>query len=110
MPKDALSRAADPETPVSELLLLAQDSLDVARAVAGNPAIDEETASALSGRRNVRIDRALAGNPSTPAHLLVHLGEKHADLVLGNPSFEFLLAADPSAMAKIPDSSLRQLA
>lgn len=110
MPNDALSRASDPGTPVSELLLLAQDSLEVARAVAGNPAIDEATASVLSGRRNARIDRALAGNPSTPSNLLVHLGEKHADLVLGNPSFEFLLAADPSAMAKIPDNSLRQLA
>lgn len=110
MPNDALVRASDPDTPVSELLLLAQDSLEIARAVAANPAIDEKVASVLSGRRNIRIDRGLAGNPSTPPELLVHLGEKHADLVLGNPSFELLLAADPSALKRIPEISLRQLA
>lgn len=89
-----LSRAADPATPLAELILLAQDSLDVARAVASNPAINDAVASVLSGRRNVRIDRALAGNSSTPVELLVHLGDKHAELVLTNPAFEFLLAAD----------------
>ena len=105
-----LSRAADPATPLAELMLLAQDSLDVARAVASNPAINDAVASVLSGRRNVRIDRALAGNSSTPVELLVHLGDKHAELVLTNPAFEFLLAADPSALTKIPDKSLSQLA
>ena len=110
MHSDSLSRAANPNTAVAELLLLAQDSLEVAREVAGNPAIDDRVAMVLHGRRNVRIERALAGNPSTPVELLVLLGEMHADLVLGNPTFELLLAADPSALAQIPQNSLRQLA
>jgi len=110
MQSDGLTRAADPGTAVSELRLLAQDSLEVARTVAANPSIDDSVVAVLSARRNVRIDRALAGNPSTPVEVLLQLGEKHADLVLGNPSFELLLAADPSALAGIPENSLRQLA
>ena len=110
MSHNDLSRAADPATPLAELILLAQDSLDVAQAVASNPAINDAVASVLSGRRNVRIDRALAGNASTPIELLVHLGDKHAELVLTNPAFDFLLAADPSALTKISEKSLSQLA
>jgi len=110
MPSDAKARSSDPGTPASELLLLAQDSLAIACLVASNPSIDAATASVLSGRRNARIDGALASNASTPIELLIHLAEKHAELVLANPAFEFALAADPMLMTKIPDASLRQLA
>jgi hypothetical protein len=109
MRSDAKARASDPGTPTSELLLLAQDSLEIARLVASHPSIDAATVRVLSGRRNARIDAALASNASTPIELLVHLAEQHAGLVLANPAFELAIAADPTMMAKIPDGSLRKL-
>jgi hypothetical protein len=110
MPVDAKARDSDPGTAMSELLLRAQASLEVARLVSSNPSNDAKAASVLSGRRNARIDGALASSASTPVELRVHLAGKYAEFILANPAFEFALPVDPSMMTKIPDGSLRNLA
>jgi hypothetical protein len=110
MPVDAKVWDSDPRTAIPELLLLAQDSLEVARLVSSNPSNHATAASVLSGRRNARIDGALASSASTPVELRVHLAGKYAEFILANPAFEFALPFDPSMMTKIPDGSLRNLA
>ena len=110
MAHKAHDRAADPNTSLSELKQLAQDSLEVAATVAANPSIDESVIQELLKRRSSQVSKALASNPSTPFEHLAALATKHPEQVLANPAFELMLAADPSCIEGINEESLARIA
>jgi hypothetical protein len=110
MAHKAHDRAADPNTPLSELKQLAQDSLEVAATVAANPSIDDAVVRVLLKRRSGNISKALASNPSTSFEHLAALAKTHPEQVLANPAFELMLAANPSCIKEIEEESIIRIA
>lgn len=94
----AAGAAQSPDTPAAVLEVLAAGDRAAARLVAANPSITPAIAEFLHDITDVRIHRALAGNPATPAPLLAKLARSNPAQVLANPAFELAILANPSFM------------
>lgn len=101
--------AQSPDTPAEVLEVLAAGDRPAARLVAANPSITPAIAEFLYGITDVRIHRALAGNPATPAPLLAKLARSQPAQVLANPAFELAILANPSFMLGFEAPALHAL-
>ena len=100
--RETLRIAQDPSTAAEVLLALVSDELLVARAVARNISITPAVATALLARHDMRTNRALAGNPATPAAVLAAVAHKHPAEVLANPAFDLAVLCDPGFILELP--------
>ena len=97
------------DTPAEVLEVLAAGDRAAARLVAANPSITPAIADFLFGITDVRIHRALAGNPATPTPLLAKLARSQPAQVLANPAFELAILANPSFMLNLEAPALHAL-
>ena len=105
----ALAAAADQESTPNQLCKLAEQSPELARVVAANPAINASVVKLLKKRKDPKVDRTLAANPGTPMADLLALGERYTSEFVQNPIFDLALAADPRFMAKFPETLVKNI-
>ena len=105
----ALAAAADQESTPNQLCKLAEQSPELARIVAANPAINASVVGVLKKQKDPKVNRALAANPGTPMSDLLELGERYTSEFVQNPIFDLALAADPRFIAKFPQALLENI-
>lgn len=110
--RPGLSReAADPGTSPDRLRELASvGDLKLDRALARNPSSPHDVLDRLSHHRERPIRRSVAENPAAPPWVLKRLGAQFPEELLRNPVLDWLLIEQPDFFSDIPEQTLGAIA
>lgn len=108
----ALSReAADPGTSPARLRELASGGdVKLERILARNPSSPHDVLDRLSHHRERSIRRSVAENPAAPSEVLKRLGSQFPEELLRNPALDWLLIEQPDFFSDIPEQTLGAIA
>lgn len=95
--------AASEQTSSNRLCELASMSTALARIVAKNPNATPELLKNLSVTLDIKTRLYVTANPSTPADVLLKLGNSFPEQLLRNPVFSFLLLEHPHLLPNLLD-------
>lgn len=100
--------ASSPQTSIQRLYELAKDP-KLAKLVAGNPSSPAELLMELSHSDERPVRKACASNPHTPVDALLRLGWQFPEQLMENPVFDLLLLAHRDLFDSLPVSTLNSL-
>ena len=103
------SEASNVKTKATRLAELANNSVSLARLVAGNTGTSAGLLLELSRHPDESVRKRVVGNPSAPAKAVMSAGSQFPEQLLENPSFDLYILEEPELLEGIGAAALRSL-
>ncbi len=99
----------DENTEIQQSISVLKTNVTQAQIVAADPSAEPELLRFLALFTDQKTRQAVAGNPNTPADVLLQLGAEFPSQLLDNPIFPLLLLENLNLVAEIPLPTLRSI-